>query len=188
MQNGVPVLDELGRQLAFHARAYRWMPRVLLRYWREVARLLAEASLGTGGLAVIGGTVVVVAFMTGAVGVEIGLQGYSALTKVGIDSFAGFLSSYANTREAAPLIAGIALTATVGAGFTAELGAMRVSEEIDALEVMAVRSVPYLVTTRIVAGLIAIVPLFCFALLAAYGATKLVITVVQGQPSGTYQH
>ncbi|MBV9844446.1 MAG: ABC transporter permease, partial [Kutzneria sp.] len=73
MPNGVPVLDELGRQLAFHARAYRWMPRVLLRYWREVARLLAEASLGTGGLAVIGGTVVVVAFMTGAVGVEIGL-------------------------------------------------------------------------------------------------------------------
>ena len=75
--------------------------------------------MGTGGLAVIGGTAAVVAFMTAAVGVEVGLQGYAALNDIGAGALSGFLSSYANTREAAPLIAGIALTATVGAGFTA---------------------------------------------------------------------
>ncbi|GAA0599044.1 ABC transporter permease [Kutzneria viridogrisea] len=182
------MLTELGRQLAFHARAFGWTPRAVRRYWREVLRLLAEVGLGSGGLAAIGGTVVVVAFMTSAVGVEIGLQGYTALSRIGADALAGFLSSYANTREAAPLIAGIALTATVGAGFTAQLGAMRVAEEVDALEVMAVPSVPYLVTTRIVAGLLAVVPLFCVALIASYTATKLVIVLVQGQSVGTYEH
>lgn len=85
-------------------------------------------------------------------------------------------------------MAGIALTATVGAGFTAQLGAMRVSEEIDALEVMAVRSVPFLVTTRIIAGLIAVVPLYAVALLMSYAATQIVVTFGYGQSGGTYDH
>jgi phospholipid/cholesterol/gamma-HCH transport system permease protein len=182
------VLESIGRQLAFHGRVCATVPRTLGRYRREVLRLLAETSMGTGGLAVIGGTAAVVAFMTAAVGVEVGLQGYAALSNVGAGALAGFLSSYANTREAAPLIAGIALTATVGAGFTAQLGAMRVSEEIDAIEVMGVPSVPFLVGSRIVAGLIAIVPLFALAVLTSYAATRVVVTIGFGQPAGTYQH
>ena len=144
--------------------------------------------MGTGGLAVIGGTAAIVAFMTAAVGVEVGLQGYAALSDIGAGALSGFLPSYANTREAAPLIAGIALTATVGAGFTAQLGAMRVSEEIDALEVMAIPSLPFLVSTRILAGLMAIVPLFALAVLSSFAATKFIVTVGFGQPAGTYQH
>ena len=182
------MLENIGRQLAFHGHVVATVPRTLGRYRREVLRLLAETSMGTGGLAVIGGTAAVVAFMTAAVGVEVGLQGYAALSNVGAGALAGFLSSYANTREAAPLIAGIALTATVGAGFTAQLGAMRVSEEIDAIEVMGVPSVPFLVGSRIVAGLIAIVPLFALAVLTSYTATRVVVTVGFGQPAGTYQH
>jgi len=182
------MLGSIGRQLEFHGRVYAKLPTALRKYRREVLRLLAETSMGTGGLAVIGGTAAVVAFMTAAVGVEVGLQGYAALNDIGAGALAGFLSSYANTREAAPLIAGIALTATVGAGFTAQLGAMRVSEEIDALEVMAVPSLPFLVSTRIVAGLLAIVPLFALAVLTSFAATKFVVTVGFGQPAGTYQH
>ncbi|MFC0544068.1 ABC transporter permease [Kutzneria chonburiensis] len=182
------MLGSIGRQLEFHGRVYTKLPTALRKYRREVFRLLAETSMGTGGLAVIGGTAAVVAFMTAAVGVEVGLQGYAALNDIGAGALAGFLSSYANTREAAPLIAGIALTATVGAGFTAQLGAMRVSEEIDALEVMAIPSLPFLVSTRIIAGLLAIVPLFALAVLTSFAATKFVVTVGFGQPSGTYQH
>ena len=48
------------------------------------------------------------------------------------------MSAYFNTREIAPLVAGLALAATVGCGFTAQLGAMRISEEVDALEVMGI--------------------------------------------------
>ena len=135
------------------------------RYKKEILRLLAEVTLGSGALAVIGGTVGVITAMAFFTGTEVGLQGYAALNQIGTAAFSGFVSAYFNTREIAPLVAGIALAATVGCGFTAQLGAMRISEEIDALEVMAIPSLPFLVTTRIIAGLIAIVPLYVVGLL-----------------------
>ena len=107
-------------------------------------------------------------------GTEVGLQGYAALNQLGTAAFSGFVSAYFNTREIAPLVAGIALAATVGCGFTAQLGAMRISEEVDALEVMAIPSLPFLVTTRIIGGLIAIIPLYVVGLLSSYFATRLV--------------
>jgi len=184
----VDGLGALGRQIAFHGNVYRWTFRAIHRYKKEVLRLIAEVSLGSGALAVIGGTVVVVVSMTAAIGVEIGLQGYSALANIGIEALSGFVSSYANTREGAPVLAGIALTATVGAGFTAQLGAMRVSEEIDALEVMAVPPIPFLVTTRIIAGFIAVIPLYAMALIGSYAASKIIVTFSFGQSVGTYDH
>jgi phospholipid/cholesterol/gamma-HCH transport system permease protein len=184
----VTVLANMGHQLAFYGKAFGWSGRTITRYRREVLRLLSEVSLGSGALALIGGTVVVVGFLTAAAGVEVGLQGYTSLGNVGVSALSGFIAAYINTREVAPAIAGIALTATVGAGFTAQLGAMRVSEEIDALEVMAVPSVPYLVTTRIIAGLIAVVPLYAVSLVMSYASTRVVVTVFYGQSSGNYQH
>ncbi len=85
-------------------------------------------------------------------------------------------------------MAGLALAATVGCGFTAQLGAMRVSEEVDALEVMGVPSVPYLVTTRIIAALVAVVPLYFFGLLMSYLATRTIVTWQFKQSTGTYDH
>ena len=139
-------------------------------------RLLAEVTFGTGALAVIGGTVVVIAFLSFFTGTEVGLQGYAALDQLGASAFTGFLSAYFNTREIAPLIAGLALSATVGCGFTAQIGAMRINEEIDALEVMAVPSLPFLVTTRIIAGFVAVIPLYVLGLLASYFATRTIAT------------
>jgi phospholipid/cholesterol/gamma-HCH transport system permease protein len=165
------ALDAVGEQASFYFRAYGHAPRVLRRYRKEVLRLLAEVS-----------------FLTAFAGIELGLQGYSQLNTLGVEALSGFVSAYLNTRLAAPVIAGIALVATVGAGFTAQLGAQRVSEEIDALEVMAVPSVPFLVTTRIIAGLIAVVPLYAVALLSSFAATRLIITVVYHQSAGAYQH
>ena len=188
LQAPVDVLADLGRQLSFYGRVFGWMYRALLRYKREVLRLLAEVSLGTGGLAVIGGTVVIVSFMTFFTGTEVGLQGYNALDTVGTSVFAGFVSAYFNTREISPLVAALALSATVGCGFTAQLGAMRISDEIDALEVMAVPSVPFLVTTRIIAGFIAIIPLYVVGLLSSYMSTRLIVTWFFGQSRGTYDH
>jgi phospholipid/cholesterol/gamma-HCH transport system permease protein len=181
-------LDDLGHQLSFYARTFAWTPRVLRRYRTEVLRLLAEVSLGTGGLAVIGGSVAIVAFMTFFVGTEVGLQGYTALNQIGTAAFSGFVSSYANTRELAPIVSALALSATVGCGFTAQLGAMRISDEIDALEVMAVPSLPFLVTTRMIAGMVAVIPLYVIGLLASYFATRLMVTVFFNQSTGTYDH
>ena len=181
-------LRRLGDQLGFHGRAFTHVPRAVKQYPREILRLLAEVALGSGALALIGGTVMVIGFLTAASGIEVGLQAYTSFDNIGVSTLSGFFSAYFNTREVAPLVAGIALTATVGAGFTAQIGAMRVSEEIDALEVMAVPPVPYLVTTRIIAGLIAIVPLFAVALMMCWLATYLVVVVGYDQAPGTYQH
>ena len=181
-------LDTLGDQILFFIRAIAWTPRALHRYLREVVRLLAEVSFGSGALAVIGGTIGVMIGMTVATGTVVGLQGYSALNSIGTSAFTGFLTAFFNTREIAPLVAGLALSATVGAGFTAQLGAMRISEEIDALEVMGVPSLPYLVTTRIIAGFVAVIPLYIIGLLSSYLASRLVVIYIYGQSAGTYDH
>jgi phospholipid/cholesterol/gamma-HCH transport system permease protein len=126
--------------------------------------------------------------MTIFTGVVVGLQGYAALNQLGTAAFTGFISAYFNTREIAPLVAGLALSATVGAGFTAQLGAMRISEEVDALEVMGIPSLPYLVTTRIVAGVVAIIPLYGIGLLSSYLASREITVLVNHQSAGTYDH
>jgi phospholipid/cholesterol/gamma-HCH transport system permease protein len=182
------ALEDMGEQLSFYGRALAWGPRALVAYWKEVIRLIAEVSLGSGALAVIGGSVGVIMFMTFFTGTEVGLEGYQGLNQIGISAFAGFISAYFNTREIAPLVAGLALTATVGAGFTAQLGAMRISEEVDALEVMGIPSVPYLVTTRIMAGLVAVIPLYVVGLFASYFATKFIVVEYFHQSGGTYDH
>jgi phospholipid/cholesterol/gamma-HCH transport system permease protein len=187
-QRPVTALDDLGEQMAFYLKALAWTPRTIRRYKKEVMRLLAEVTFGSGSLAVIGGTVGVITFMCFFTGTEVGLQGYAALNQLGTGAFTGFVSAYANTREIAPLVAGLALSATVGCGFTAQLGAMRISEEIDALEVMAVPSLPFLVTTRLIAGFIAVIPLYVIGLLSSYLSTRTIATAYYGQSTGTYDH
>jgi phospholipid/cholesterol/gamma-HCH transport system permease protein len=182
------VVDRAGEQMSFYSRAIGWMPRTVRHYRKELLRLLAEVTFGSGALAVIGGTVGVILLMSGAVGVVVGLQGFAALDQLGSSVLTGFITAYVNTRELAPLISALALSATVGCGFTAQLGAMRISEEIDALEVMAVPSVPFLVTTRVLAGFIAVIPLYIVGLLSAFIASRLVSTTFNQQSSGSYDH
>jgi len=188
LKKPVAALDGLGGQLRFYARSIGWSGRTIRRYKKEVFRLLAEVSLGTGALTVIGGTVGVIGFLAFFTGTEVGLQGYSALNQLGSAAFTGFVSAYFNTREIAPLVAGLALAATVGCGFTAQLGAMPISEEVDALEVMGIPSLPFLVTTRMIAGFIAVIPLYVIGLLSSYVATRLIATGYYGQSKGTYDH
>jgi phospholipid/cholesterol/gamma-HCH transport system permease protein len=182
------VLDTLGDQASFYARTIAWIPKAVTRYRREVLRLLTEVAFGSGALALIGGTVVIVGTLTFFTGSVVGLQGYSALNQIGTSAFSGFVTAYFNTREVAPLVSALALSATVGAGFTAQLGAQRVSEEIDALEVMAVPSLPFLVTTRVVAGFIAVIPLYVIGLVSSYLASRLLVTNFYTQSPGTYDH
>jgi phospholipid/cholesterol/gamma-HCH transport system permease protein len=182
------TLDGFGDQMSFYIRTIAWVPRALRRYIKEILRLLAEVSFGSGALAVIGGTIGVMVGMTIFTGVVVGLQGYTALSQIGTAAFTGFISAYFNTREIAPLVAGLALSATVGSGFTAQLGAMRISEEVDALEVMGVPSLPYLVTTRVIAGFVAVIPLYVIGLLTSYLASREITVLFYGQSPGTYDH
>ncbi|MEU8896582.1 ABC transporter permease [Nocardia sp. NPDC048505] len=182
------VIDRAGEQMLFYARAIAWIPRTAVHYRKEVQRLLAEVTFGSGALAVIGGTIGVIVFMSASVGFVVGLQGFKALDALGTSVLTGFLTAYVNTREIAPLTAALALSATVGCGFTAQLGAMRISEEIDALEVMAVPGIPFLVSTRVIAGFLAVIPLYIVGLLGTYLASRTVSIWFEGQSSGAYDH
>jgi phospholipid/cholesterol/gamma-HCH transport system permease protein len=188
IERPVDALAALGSQLRFHLRVLIWIPQSIKHYPREILRLLGQVTFGSGALAVIGGTVGVMVSLSLFTGAVVGLQGYAALNAVGTAPLTGFLSAYFNTREIAPLVAGLALAATVGCGFTAQLGSMRISEEIDALEVMAVRSVPFLVTCRVVAGMIAVVPLYIIGLLVSFFGSRVITVYFYGQSAGTYDH
>ncbi len=181
-------LEEYGDQLMFYVKAIAWAPRAIRRYRREIWSILADVAFGSGGLSVIAGTVGVIAFLAFFAGTEVGIQGYASLSQIGVAKFTAFISAYFNTREVAPLVSSIALAATVGCGYTARLGAMRISEEIDALEVMGIPSLPFLVTTRMIAAFLAVIPLYVVALCASYLSPRLITTLIYGQSAGTYDH
>lgn len=188
MSRTADALEGFGHQLRFYGDSVRWAPRTARLYRREVLSILSDIAFGRGGLAIVGGTVGVMFVLAFAVGAEVGLQSHSSLDQIGATNFTAFLSAYFNTREAAPLIAGVALAATIGCGFTAQLGAMRINEEVDALETMAIPSVPFLVTSRMLAAVVAAVPLYAIGLFASYVATRTVTTGWFGQSAGTYDH
>ena len=181
------VFEDFYIQLKFYVKILRALPRAL-RYPREILVLMSDITLGSGALIVGGGMFFVVVSISFFTGTEVGLEGFNGLQQIGAEAFTGVITALANTREITPLVAGVALAAQVGAGFTAQLGAMRISDEIDALEVMGVNSVVYLVATRVWAALITMIPLYLAALFASYLASELVVTKFFGLSPGTYQH
>jgi phospholipid/cholesterol/gamma-HCH transport system permease protein len=180
--------NRIGVQTFFYGRTLGSAGDALVHYRVEVVRLIAQMSLGTGALAIIGGTVVIIGVLTLSTGALVAEQGYNLFADIGIEALTGFASAHFNVRLIAPLIAAIGLAATIGAGATAQLGAMRINEEIDALEVMGIRSIAYLASSRVIAGVIVVIPLYCVAVLMAFLAARFGTTVVYGQSTGVYDH
>jgi phospholipid/cholesterol/gamma-HCH transport system permease protein len=178
----------LGDMVIFALKAVRAIPLVLRRYRAEVQRQIGQLTLGTGLFITFTGTLGVVIAESLFIGIEVGVEGFQSLNIIGIAPLTGFISAYGNTREIAPLVAAIAVASQIGCKFTSQLGAQKISEEIDALEVMAIPSIPYLVTTRIVGAFTVIIPLYLVGLFGSYIATKYTVTVFFGQSAGTYDH
>ena len=180
--------NRIGSQTQFYYETLRAIADAFLRYRTETLRLIAQMSLGTGALAIIGGTIVIVGFLTISTGALVAVQGYNQFAGIGVEALTGFASAYFNVRLIAPLTAGIGMAATIGAGATAQLGAMRINEEIDALEVMGIRSVSYLASTRVVSGVVVVIPLYCVAVLMSFLAARFGTTAIYGQSTGVYDH
>jgi phospholipid/cholesterol/gamma-HCH transport system permease protein len=178
----------IGEQTRFYGRTIVSIGDAVVHYKTEILRLIAQMGLGSGALAIIGGTVVVVGFLTMMTGALVAVQGYNQLAASSVEALTGFASAFFNVRLISPLTAAIALAATIGAGATAQIGAMRINEEIDALEVMGIRSVAYLASTRVVAGMVVVVPLYCVAMLMSFLAARFGTTVIYGQSTGIYDH
>jgi phospholipid/cholesterol/gamma-HCH transport system permease protein len=158
------------------------------KYGKTIVRQISDISIGVGALVLGGGMVFVVFSMSFFTGLQVGMQGYPGLQRIGVESFTGLVASFANVREVTPIIAGVALIAQVGSAFTAEIGAMRISEEIDALEVMGINSLAYLVCTRIIAAVSALVPLYLLSLFASFFATRFITVHYFGLSPGIYDY
>jgi phospholipid/cholesterol/gamma-HCH transport system permease protein len=180
--------NHLGRQTKFYVRTLRMVSLAVTSYRVELIRLIAQMGLGAGALIIIGGTVAIVGFLTVTTGALVAVQGYTDFSEIGVEALTGFASAFFNVRLIAPATTAVALAATIGAGATAQLGAMRINEEVDALEVMGIRSVAYLASTRVVAGFLVVIPLYCVGVIAAFWAAKFGTTVLYGQSSGVYDH
>ena len=181
-------LDDIGQMAWFGVTAVGHIPHALRNYRKETLRLIAQIGMGTGAMAVVGGTVAIVGFVTLSGSSLVAIQGFASLGNIGIETFTAFLAALVNVRLAAPVVVGVSLAATVGAGATAELGAMRIAEEIDALEVMGVKSISFLASTRIIAGLIVIIPLYAMAIILTFLSPQITTTLLYGQSHGTYEH
>jgi phospholipid/cholesterol/gamma-HCH transport system permease protein len=184
---GPRPFENLWEQLKFDWQAVKAMPRAL-HYRKVILAVTSDITIGVGALVVGAGTFFVIFAMSFFTGTQVGLEGFQGLSQIGAQAFTGLVSSWANTREITPLVAGVALAAQVGTSFTAEIGAARISDEIDALEVMAVPSLTYMVSTRIWAAIITIIPLYLAALFSSYLATEIIATKFFTLSSGTYSH
>jgi phospholipid/cholesterol/gamma-HCH transport system permease protein len=182
------LLTQLGQMVWFALSAIGLIPFAVHRYHKELLRMVAQMGMGTGAMAVVGGTVAIVGFITMSTGSLVAIQGFASLGNIGVEAFTAFLAAMINVRFVAPVASGQALAATVGAGATAELGAMRISEEIDALEVMGIKSIAYLASTRILAGFVVIIPLYALGITMTFLSAQVTTVFLYGQSIGTYNH
>lgn len=182
------AMAEVGRHVTFAGKVIASLPTAIVRYRGQVVREVVDVGFGSKSLVAGGGTVGIVLAMSAVAAIMVGVETYRGLDLIGMTTLSGMLSAMANTRELAPVVASIALAAKVGTGFTARLGSMRISDEIDALDSMSIPTIPYLAGTRLVATMICIVPLYAIGLVATYIATRVVVVYVNGGSAGTYDH
>ncbi|MFC9995169.1 ABC transporter permease [Nocardia sp. NPDC127526] len=181
-------LENAGFMLGFAWQALAGIPLTLRRYRGQTMRTVTDMTWGRGSFIVGGGTVPMLVVLGVSIGAGVGIQAFAALDLIGLGSVTGVVSAFANTRELAPIAAAVGFAAQAGCRMTAEIGSMRISEEIDALESLGLRSVPFVVTTRVIAGAIAIVPTFIIALILSYLACSTVVVLLHGQAGGVYDH
>ncbi|MBF6355605.1 ABC transporter permease [Nocardia higoensis] len=180
--------QRLGHQAITFFQALGAIPFALRHYRKEVLRLTADIGWGNGSLVVGGGTIGVVVILCAFGGITVGMESFNALNLLTMGPLTGAISGFATTRELAPILATLAFAIQAGCRFTAQLGSMRIAEEIDALESIAIRPLPYLVTTRMIASTLTIIPLYTIGLATAYLATKLSVLFLGGTSAGTYDH
>ncbi|MBJ8337259.1 ABC transporter permease [Antrihabitans sp. YC3-6] len=186
-RSSAPV-ETIGFVLSFVWQALTSIPMTLKRYRAETMRTITDMTWGRGSIIVGGGTVPMLIVLGMVMGGSVGIESFATLDIIGMGPVTGLVSAFANTRELAPIAAGIGFAAQAGCRMTAQIGSMRISEEIDALEAMGLRSIPFVVTTKVIAGAIAIVPTFLIALILSYFSCSLVIVLLHGQASGVYDH
>jgi len=156
---------EMGRFCALIVRDV-WGARVL-KFFGEALR--------QAGILILGSTIVIwsLVFITGLG--PCGIEAAYFNQSVGAPTYSGVFAAWCNLREAVPYAFGYMMSAKVGTGIVAELGAMRISEEIDALEVMGINSVTFLCATRLLAAWLVLPFMYLSAIGVGYLASYIAV-------------
>ncbi|MGE3154549.1 MAG: MlaE family ABC transporter permease [Nitrospiraceae bacterium] len=173
---GLGILAEMGRMLLFILSAAAWQFRPPFRL-RLIIKQLHFIGFKSS---------FVVVLTAGFTGMVLALQGYYTLRKFGSEALLGSAVALSMIRELGPVLAALMVTARAGSAMTAEIGIMRITEQIDALDTMAVNPLQYLVAPKVVASLIG-VPLLVaiFDVVGIWGG-HLVGVELLGVNSGSY--
>lgn len=159
------ALETAGDIAHFSLDALRAIPKLRL-YPSEVFRQAAILVVSSG---------LIIWLMEFVIGLECGIEANYTLKQVGAPLYSGIFTAWCGIREMAPYMWGYILAAKVGCGLVAEIGSMRISEEIDAMEVMGVRPMAYIVASRVVAAWIALPFLYAVGLGVMYLGEWLVV-------------
>jgi phospholipid/cholesterol/gamma-HCH transport system permease protein len=159
----LPVIDAAGDYASFVVRGFRGLARV----GDYAGEALRQAALIASGSVLV---LVLISFMAGA---TCGLEGSAIARALGTGIAGPIFSAFCTTREVVPFIFGFMVAAKIGGGIVAELGSMRVNEEVDAMEVMGIPSITYLVSTRMLAAAVMLPIAYLVGLAAAQGAAWL---------------
>ncbi len=171
-------LDVVGGHISLFGRAISWLPRRPLRPGNYFE---ACEFVGVGSLPIV----VLVGLFTGMV---FSLQTVNAFKLFGLDSVAGGVTGKALALELSPVLTALMLAGRAGAGIATELGTMRITEQIDALESMAVNPIQFLVLPRLVAGLLMAPLLTLLFFIVGMGGAYLIAVVSLGVNHGQFVH
>jgi phospholipid/cholesterol/gamma-HCH transport system permease protein len=156
--------------------------RVLgLVYGLRVFRFFGEA-LRQAGILILSSTLVIWGLVF-IIGLQCGIEGAYFNRSVGAPAYAGVFSAWCDLRELVPYAFGYMMAAKVGTGIVAELGSMRISDEIDALEVMGIDSLLFLCATRLLAAWMVLPFMYIAAVGAGFFASYLAVVQQIGEVS-----
>jgi phospholipid/cholesterol/gamma-HCH transport system permease protein len=150
-------------------------------YGLRVFRFFGEA-LRQSGILILSSTLVIWGLVF-IIGLQCGIEGAYFNRSVGAPAYAGVFSAWCDLREMVPYMFGYIMAAKVGTGIVAELGAMRINEEIDALEVMGVRPITFLAATRLLAAWLVLPFIYIAAVAVGFFASYLAVVQQIGEVS-----
>ncbi|MGE0068123.1 MAG: ABC transporter permease [Solirubrobacterales bacterium] len=155
-------------------------------YSGKALRFFGE-TIRQAGILILGSALIIWAFVF-ILGLQCGIQGAYFFRAQGVPSYAGLFAAYCDLREALPYAFGYILAAKVGTGIVAEIGAMRISDEIDALEVMGVPPISFLCATRLLGAWIALPFIYLVGIGVMYAASYIaVVDQVADVSAGGYE-
>lgn len=181
-------LRAFGQWTLFIGQVFFYLPLTVRRYSRQTLAATINMAWGRGSLIVDGGTISVLLLLGIATGASLGIEALAVLNILGFGSLSGIIGGIGAVRILGPIVAGIAFMSQAGTRMTAEIGAMRISEEIDAVEAIGLRPIPFVVGTRLIGALTCVIPGYLLTLMGVFYTIELVVVLFSGEHGGTYTH